>query len=125
MPAQLTVYYNTKCPVCDAGIGWQKRKLIAAAKAGRIDFRDINDEPDALAAFGAGVDDVRLRLHALDAGGRLYVGMDAAIAIWRATPGEEWIAALLGAPGVIRLARLAYDRFATALRGWNKRAGRW
>jgi predicted DCC family thiol-disulfide oxidoreductase YuxK len=125
MPAPLTVFYNTKCPVCDAGIGWQKRKLIAAAKAGRVEFHDINREPEALSAYGASLDDIRRRLHALGPDGRLFVGADAVLAIWRATPGEGWLAALFGAPGVIVLTRYAYDRFADALWYWNKRAGRW
>ena len=28
MSPQLTVYYNTKCPVCNAGIDWQRMYLI-------------------------------------------------------------------------------------------------
>ena len=79
----LTVWYNTRCPVCDAGIGRQKRRLIEAVKAGRIAFRDINLEPEALADFGASLEDIRRRLHATDAEGRLLVGADVAIAVWR------------------------------------------
>jgi predicted DCC family thiol-disulfide oxidoreductase YuxK len=48
MSPQLTVYYNTKCPVCNAGIDWQRSRLVEAARAGIIEFRDINLEPDAL-----------------------------------------------------------------------------
>jgi predicted DCC family thiol-disulfide oxidoreductase YuxK len=66
---KLTVWYNTKCPVCNAGIDWQRSRLVRAAKAGAIEFRDINLEPDALARFGAGVEDVRRRLHAVDVDG--------------------------------------------------------
>ena len=84
----LTVWYNTRCPVCDAGISRQKRRLIDAVKAGRVEFRDINLEPDALARHGASLEDIRRRLHATDADGRLLVGADVAIAVWRATPGE-------------------------------------
>ena len=58
---QLTVWYNTKCPVCNAGINWQRSRLVRAARAGIIDFRDINLEPEALARFGADVNDVRRR----------------------------------------------------------------
>ena len=79
MQPNLTVWYNTKCPVCDAGIGWQKRRLAAAARAGVIEFRDINLEPEALARFGAGLEDIRRRLHGVDAGGQLRVGIDCAI----------------------------------------------
>ncbi len=121
----LTIYYNTKCPVCDAGVSWQRDKLRKAARAGRIDFRDINLEPDALARFGARVDDIRRRLHALDEDGRLLVGADVVLAVWRLTPGEAWLARIFGAPGLLQATRLTYDRFADLLWLWNKRAGRW
>ena len=93
MSSQLTVYYNTKCPVCNAGIDWQRSRLVEAARAGIIEFRDINLEPDALSRFGTGLEDVRRRLHAVDADGRLYVGADCAIAVWRLTPGDAWLGA--------------------------------
>ena len=97
--SKLTVWYNTKCPVCNAGIDWQHSRLVRAARAGAIEFRDINLEPDALARFGAGVEDVRRRLHAVDAAGRLYVGADCAIEIWLRTPGDGWLGQVLGAAG--------------------------
>ncbi len=124
-PGTLTVWYNTKCPVCDAGIGWQRNRLVQAARAGTIEFRDIDAEPEALARFGAGIEDVRRRLHALDSAGNLHVGADCAIAIWRRTPGDGWIATLLGAPGIVRLTRLGYDGFAHILYAWNRRKGHW
>jgi len=121
----LTVWYNTRCPVCDAGISRQKRRLIEAVKAGRIAFRDINLEPAALAGFGASLEDIRRRLHATDADGRLLIGADVAIAVWRATPGEGWLAIVSGNPVVLPLTRLAYDRFADLLYALNRRKGRW
>ena len=121
----LTVWYNTRCPVCDAGIVRQKRRLIEAIKAGLIEFRDINLEPAALAGYGASLEDIRRRLHATDAEGRLLVGADVAIAVWRRTPGEGWLAALFGNPVLLPLTRLAYDRFADVLYAWNRRKGRW
>jgi predicted DCC family thiol-disulfide oxidoreductase YuxK len=125
MSPLLTVYYNTKCPVCNAGIDWQQNRLVRAARAGTIEFRDINLEPDALARFGAGIEDVRRRLHAVDADGRLYVGAECAIAIWRATPGDAWLGRLVGLPVVRPIARLVYDRFADLLYGCNRRKGHW
>jgi predicted DCC family thiol-disulfide oxidoreductase YuxK len=121
----LTVWYNTLCPVCSAGIGRQKRQLIEAIKAGRIEFRDINAEPAALAGYGVSLNDVRRRLHATDADGKLLVGADVAVAIWRSTPGEGWLAALFGNPVALPLTRLAYDRFADLLYAWNRRKDRW
>jgi predicted DCC family thiol-disulfide oxidoreductase YuxK len=123
--AELTVWYNTRCPVCDAGIRHQKRRLVEAVKAGRIGFRDINLEPEALAPFGASLEDFRRRRHATDANGRLLVGADVAIAVWRATPGEGWLASLLGNPVALPLTRFVYDRFADLLYAWNRRKARW
>ena len=126
MPSpHLTVWYNTRCPVCDAGIDRQRNKVLAAVKAGTIAFRDINLEPDALAAHGASLEDIRRRLHATDEAGRLLVGADVAVAVWRLTPGEAWLAALFGNPLTRPLTRFGYDRFADVLYAWNRRKGRW
>ena len=124
-PGPLTVYYNTKCPVCDAGIGWQRNKLVQAARSGAIEFRDINLEPLALARFGAGIEDIRRRLHGVDSAGALYVGANCAIEIWRRTPGEGWLGRVFGAPGVRWATRLGYDGFASLLYAWNRRMRRW
>ena len=125
MSPQLTVWYNTKCPVCNAGIDWQRSRLVGAARAGLVEFRDINLAPDALARFGATLADVRRRLHGVDADGRLHVGADCAIAIWRATPGDGWLARLVGLPGIHQISRFGYDRFADLLYAWNRRKGHW
>jgi predicted DCC family thiol-disulfide oxidoreductase YuxK len=121
----LTVWYNTRCPVCDAGIDWQRNKLLAAVRAGAVSFKDINEEPGALESYGASLDDVRRRLHATDESGRLVVGADVAIAVWRLTPGESWLAALFGNRLVLPFTRFFYDRFADLLFARNRRKGRW
>lgn len=121
----LTVWYNTRCPVCDAGIRHQRNRLLEAVRAGRIEFRDINLEPEALAAHGASLEDIRRRLHATDRDGKLLTGADVAVALWRATPGEKWLAALLGNPALLPVTHFAYDRFADLLYAWNRRKGHW
>lgn len=111
--------------MCDAGIDRQRNKLLAAVQAGTIAFRDINLEPEALARYGASLEDIRRGLHATDEAGRLLVGADVAFAVWRLTPGERWLAALFGNPVVRPLARFVYDRFADLLYAWNRRKGHW
>jgi predicted DCC family thiol-disulfide oxidoreductase YuxK len=123
--SHLTVWYNTRCPVCDAGIDWQRNRLLSAVRAGRIAFRDINEQPQALANHGASVDDVRRRLHATDDAGHLIVGADVAIAIWRETAGQAWLATLFGNPVVRPITRFGYDRFADLLFAWNRWKGHW
>jgi predicted DCC family thiol-disulfide oxidoreductase YuxK len=122
---QLVVWYNTRCPICNAGISRQRRRLIDVVKAGTIAFRDINLMPDALSRYGRSLNDVRRRLHATNEAGRLLVGADVAIAIWRITPGESWLGSLLGNPVVRPITRFVYDRFADGLYAWNRRKGRW
>ena len=123
--AKFTVWYNTKCPVCNAGIEWQADRLVRAARAGTIEFRDINLEPDALSGFAVGIEDVRRRLHGVDADGRLHVGADCAIEIWKRTPGDVWLGRLMGLPGLHGIAGFCYDRFADGLYAWNRRKGHW
>jgi predicted DCC family thiol-disulfide oxidoreductase YuxK len=126
MPSpHLTVWYNTRCPVCGAGIDWQRNKLLAAVRAGTLSFRDINEQPEALAGYGVSLDDVRRRLHATDPDGHLIVGADVAIAIWRITPGEGWLASLLGNRVILPVTRFGYDRFADVLFTWNRWKGHW
>jgi predicted DCC family thiol-disulfide oxidoreductase YuxK len=125
MIGKLTVWYNTKCPVCNAGIDWQRNRLVRAARSGALDFRDINLEPDALAGSGVAVNDVRRRLHAVDAENRLYVGIDCVIAIWLRTPDDIWLGRLLGLPVVRPIAGVVYNRFADLLYAWNRWMGHW
>ena len=122
---RLVVWYNAHCPVCDAGIDWQRNKLLAAVRAGTLSFKDINEEPEALAGYGASLDDVRRRLHATDEADRLIVGADVAIAIWRMTPGEGWLATLFGNRVMLPVTRFGYDRFADVLFAWNRWKGHW
>jgi predicted DCC family thiol-disulfide oxidoreductase YuxK len=125
MSSKLTVWYNTKCPVCNGGIEWQHGRLVRAARAGVIEFRDINLEPDALSRFGAGIEDVRRRLHAVDAEGRPHVGADCAIAIGLRTPCDAWLGRVLSLPVLHQIVRVGYDRFADLLYAWNRWQRHW
>lgn len=121
----LTVWYNTRCPVCDAGIGYQRNRLRKAVRAGAVEFRDINLEPEALRHHGAGIEAVRRKLHATFPDGRLLVGGDVAVEIWRRTPGDLWLARLLGNPVMLPVTRFFYDRLADVLYAWNRWKGHW
>jgi len=122
---KLTVFYNTKCPVCDAGINSQHDKLVQLVKSGKVEFLDINLEPDALAAFGCGLEDIRKKLHALDGQGQLLVGADVAIAMWAITPGQKWFGKFAGSKLVRPVARISYNILAHFLYKWNLRRGHW
>lgn len=121
----LTVFYNTLCPVCDYGVTWQASRLRAAVQSGEICFRDVNLEPQALATFGVTLEDIRKRLHAIDGEGDLLVGADVAIALWRLTQGQAWLAVLFGNRYFMPVTRLTYNLFARVLYAWNRRKGHW
>jgi predicted DCC family thiol-disulfide oxidoreductase YuxK len=78
-----------------------------------------------MSRYGANVNDVRRRLHAVDADGRLHVGADCAIAIWRVTRGHAWLGRLFGLPLIRPITRVVYDRFADLLFAWDRWMGHW
>ena len=112
-------------PRVQRGIEWQRSRLVSAARSGAIEFRDINLEPDALSRFGAGIEEIRRRLHGVDAQDRLYIGADCAIEIWLRTPGDGWLGRAFGVPGLRHLSRFGYDRFAGLLYAWNRWKRHW
>ena len=112
---RLSIFRSKTLSVANAAKVYNR--LVRAARTGAIDFRDINLEPEALAGFGVGVNDVRRRLHAVDAGKRLYTGIDCAIAIWLRTPGDVWLGRLLGQPMIV-LSRMKLGRRVSAFAAW-------
>ena len=121
--ARTKVYYNSACPVCDAGIAYQQRKLQDSDV--RIDWIDVHADTGAVAEVGADLEFVRERLHVLDQEGAKQVGSEAFRALWALTPRQRWLARLSGLPLVRSLWRWSYNGFAAALYRWNRLRGRW
>lgn len=119
--SDITVFYNSACPVCDAGIGHQKERMAGCA----VQWKDVHTDTAARSDIDAPLECVRERLHALDGQGRVQVGVDAAILIWRNSPRENWKARLISLPVVYPLARVAYNILARLLYRWNLRKGHW
>ena len=119
--AEITVLYNSACPVCDAGIAAQRGKATAC----RVDWLDVHRDAAPVERNGLDLAFVRQRLHAVDAHGELKVGLDAFILIWRNTPSERW-KATVASTSVLRPAlRIAYNAFARVLYAWNRAHKRW
>jgi predicted DCC family thiol-disulfide oxidoreductase YuxK len=117
------VFYNSACPVCDAGVKEQRR---AMEKGGcELAWTDMTVAPDALAGDGLALDHVRRHIYARDASGKLHRGADAIATLWQATPGRRWLGRLIALPFMRPLARVSYDWFADRLYAWNRRHGRW
>lgn len=117
------VYYNSACPVCDAGIRCQRVKLDAYGA--QVEWIDVHAENRAVAEIGADLEFVRERLHVVDAQGELHVGADAITELMAATPRRHWAARLVRLPVVQQVARLAYNAFAAVLYRWNRWRSHW
>lgn len=124
MNASVTeVLYNGVCPVCRAGACDLERRAIAA-KAGVV-FTDVAANTDALARAGVMLDDVRLKLHAITADGRVLRGMPAVAEAWAATPPFRPLGRLTRIAPFSWFAAGLYHFAAHALWMWNRACGRW
>jgi predicted DCC family thiol-disulfide oxidoreductase YuxK len=115
----LQVLYNGACPICAAGIRHQQGQLTAC----EVQWDNVHADPGITPALGLELEAVRERLHVRDAQGRLHIGVDAFIALWRVTPGQRWRAELLACTRW--LAAPLYNVIARRLYRWNLRRGHW
>ena len=118
---KIEVYFNSACPVCKAGIEYQKGRVEGCAVA----WRDVHADNAAVRDICAELEFVRERLHAVDKDGQLRVGFDAFLVLWRQSPKDRWKARLLGLPLVRQACRVAYNLFAAGLYRWNRAKKHW
>lgn len=121
--SKVSVYYNSACPVCNAGIGAERRRMEACNAD--VEWIDIHRDPERLEEIGASQEFVRERLHVVDDAGVLHVGAQAIGALWSQTPQRKALAMLLRTPGIKAVADWAYNVFAAGLYRWNRSRGRW
>jgi len=121
---RLKVYYNSACPVCDAGIKGQRSRMSDCGGA-EVEWVDIHCNADAVTEIGAEREFVRERLHVVDEKGQVNVGADAFAVLWRHTPRQAWLSRLVRLPVVAPLVRGLYNVFAACLYSWNRARKRW
>lgn len=119
---QTTVYYNSACPVCNAGICAMQERL--AGDEG-VEWVDVHRNPEVLHALGLGLEDVRERLHVADREGRMRVGADAVAGALQRVPRWRAFAVPLRWWGVRHITHLVYNAFARQLYRWNRSKGHW
>ena len=102
----LTLYYDGHCPLCLKEVGWLARR----ARPGDLELVDLHrlepgreDMPDHQALMAI--------LHAQDADGHWYRGVDATLAAWQAAGVGRWLV-WLDWPLIHRVARRVYAWFA-------------
>ena len=120
----IKVYYNSACPVCNAGIKDQRQRMEACGIKD-VEWIDVHTYPKAVEDVGAPLEQVRERLHVKAEDGRLDVGADAFTRLWEKTPGQRWLAKLLRIPVIRQITHLVYNAFARLLYHWNRAKGHW
>ena len=121
--SKMKVYYNSACPVCDAGIEYQRRKL--GNSAAEVEWIDVHCSNEAAAEVASDLEFVRERLHVVDEEGTLHVGSEAFAELWGRTRGQRALAKLVRVPGIRTLSRWLYNGFARLLYWWNRKNLRW
>lgn len=122
-PRKTKVYYNSACPVCNAGIRYQQRKLGAASDD--IEWIDVHSRNEAACEVNPDLELVRERLHVVDGDGDVHVGAEAFAELWSKTPGQSALARVARVPGLRHVWRWLYNLFAALLYRWNRFNGRW
>lgn len=117
----MKVYYNSACPVCKAGIEGQMEKGASC----EVQWADVHKDNALVSEVNGELEFVRERLHVVDEQGKLHVGFDAFLAIWKNSPTERWKARVFGLPVIKQLCRIAYNLFAAALYKWNRAKKHW
>lgn len=120
---KLKVYYNSACPVCDAGIEGQRNRMTNCGAD--VEWVDIHRDVEAVNEIGAEQEFVRERLHVVDERGQVNIGSDAFAVLWRHTPRQKWLARLVRLPILAPFARALYNLFAAGLYAWNRSRKRW
>jgi predicted DCC family thiol-disulfide oxidoreductase YuxK len=116
-----TVYYNSACPVCDAGIASQKEKMQGC----NIEWVDVHNNPAAVLELGTDLESVRERLHVKDEAGHIAIGAPALAALWANTPGQRFWGRIAKWPVARDVLGLAYNAFARVLYRWNRWKKHW
>lgn len=111
----IKVYYNSACPVCNAGIKNQKAKMDNCP----IEWKDVHTQSGIHNEVSPDLEFVRKRLHAVDEKGDIKVGIEAFEVIWRNSPNEHWKARLVSLPALKKILIFLYNIFAWFLYKWN------
>lgn len=104
----ITVFYDGKCGLCRREIG-HYRKI---APEDVFQWVDITVDASPLEALGVSYAEGLKLLHAKDAQGKLHIGVDAFVLIWRQMPRWRVLAAVVASPFVRPVAKKAYSLFA-------------
>ncbi len=117
--AKPTVLYNGACPVCRREIEHYQR--LDDRDGQGLGFTDISEPVPVLKERALTQDEVKRRLHVIDADGRLLVGVPAFAAVWDHLPRYRWLSAIVRLPLLRSLVPWLYEIIAFGLYHADKR----
>ncbi len=101
-----TVYFDGSCPLCQAEIGYYRRK----DKAGAFCFVDVS-ETGAVAPEGVTQQRAMERFHVGASDGRILSGAAAFVEVWTRLLKWRWAARAASLPGALAALELGYRMF--------------
>lgn len=104
----ITVFYDGKCGLCSKEINHYR----SIAPDGIFDWQDITKSANGLAKEGISLAEGLRLLHAKDDAGRMHVGVDAFILIWKQLKRWRVLSVVVALPVVRQIADMVYRAFA-------------
>ena len=104
----IKVFYDGKCGMCSREI----RHYMKISPRETFIWRDIANEPQHLKEINVSQSNALKRLHVIDQDGKIQIGVDAFIAIWRKIPRWRLLAFLCAIPGIKFTLGVLYNKFA-------------
>jgi predicted DCC family thiol-disulfide oxidoreductase YuxK len=101
-----TVYFDGSCPLCEAEIGYYRRK----DHAGALCFVDVS-ESGADTPAGVTRERTLQRFHVRAGDGRVLSGAAAFVEVWSRLPHWRWAARAASLPGALAALELGYRIF--------------
>lgn len=120
-PSRITVYYNSACPVCDAGIDYQRGRVEGCD----VEWTDVHLNDKSWQSLGSDLAFIRKRLHVKTDSGDIKIGIDAFIVLWEISPRDKWKVRLFKLPVIHGVSVVGYNTFAWVLYLINRLLRRW
>ena len=100
------VYFDGSCPLCQAEIGYYRRK----DQAGALCFLDVS-EAGAVTPEGITQQRAMKRFHVRASDGRVLSGAAAFVEVWTRLPKWSWAARAASLPGAMAALEFGYRMF--------------
>ncbi|MFW2439834.1 MAG: thiol-disulfide oxidoreductase DCC family protein [Arenicellales bacterium] len=102
------VFYDGDCPLCRREIAYYQR----IDRERRIQWTDIQQEPDTLRAHGLSWEQAMQRMHVQDSNELMVSGAAAFVVLWRHIPRYRILSGVVSLPGIHWLTEQVYTVFA-------------